>query len=111
MLAQKAGLFVVTLVGDVELGSVDTFFDPDAMDSVIKRLGLTECVFPHIHVLPVLTKLHREMNWVLGVLNKFQNPFISQKDIARIEAKLIQALEILQVSSQQITTAQRTFAF
>ena len=51
MLAQKAGLFVVTLVGVVEQRSVGTFSDPDTMNSVIERLGLMECVLPHIHVL------------------------------------------------------------
>ena len=47
MLAQKAGLFVLTLVGDVE-GSVVTFSDPHSMNSTIEGLRLMECV--HIHV-------------------------------------------------------------
>ena len=45
MLAQKAGLFVLTLVGDVE-GSDITLSDPHSINSVIERLKLMECVLP-----------------------------------------------------------------
>ena len=48
MLAQKAGFFLVTLVGVVEQGSVSTFSDPDFMNSVIERLA--EYVLANFHV-------------------------------------------------------------
>ena len=111
MLAQKAGLFVLTLVGDVE-GSDITYSDPHSINSVIEGLRLMECV--HIHVLISTsssdkTSKNREMNWFLGELKKSRISSISQEHIARFEAKMVRALEILQKSSQQTTNAQRTF--
>ena len=71
-LAQKAGSFMVTLVSLLEKGLVSTFSDPDSMNSIIK--GLTKCVLiSHscsAKELLVLTKFHRVMNRVLGVVNK-----------------------------------------
>ena len=95
MLAQKARLFVQTLVDGVEKG-----FDPDLINSVIEELSLMECV--HVHVLISTSSSdnfskNREMNCVLEELNKFRISSISQDHIDGIEAKLIRALEILQI--------------
>ena len=95
MLAEKAGLFVLTVI---------TFSDPHSMNSVIEGLRLIECV--HVHLIMSTSssdrtsKKNREMNWVLGELNKSRISSISQEHIDRIEAKMIRALEILQKSNQ-----------
>ena len=109
MLAQKAGLFVLTLVDDVGKG-----FNLHYINSVIERLRLVECV--HIHLLigasssdKFQKKNNREMNWVLGELTQFRISSISQEHIARIEEKLNHAFEILQKWNQKATTAKRTF--
>ena len=95
MLAQKAGLFVLTLVDYVE-----NEFNLHYINSVIEELRLVECV--HIHLLIGTSSSdkfffkNREMNWVLGELTQFRISSISQEHIARIEEKLNHAFEILQ---------------
>ena len=74
-LAQKAGSFMVTLVSHMEPGSISAFSDPDSMNSVIE--GLTKCVLTQHSCTASISlsemKRHREMNRVLGVVNKISS--------------------------------------
>ena len=69
-LAQKAGSFMVILV---EKRSISPFSDSDSINLVIE--GLTKCVLtPHSYIISRSDKnLHREMNRVLGVVNKISS--------------------------------------
>ena len=68
-LAQKAGLFIVTVV---ELASIISLSDTDLIKSVIE--GLTKCVLASDFLSLVLTKnFHREMNRVLGVVRRISS--------------------------------------